>query len=688
MIDPEQLDLLDRPPPQVDDELDGEAPPPGPPVEGGPPAGGGDDGLPQLVEDNFLQYASYVIRDRAIPDIEDGLKPVQRRILWSLHENDDGKLFKVANIAGYCMQYHPHGNVSIEDALVALVNRGYLIEGQGNFGNVLTGDPAAASRYIECRLTELAREHLFNDALTRTIDSYDGRRKEPIHLPAKLPLLLMLGAEGIAVGLSTRILPHNIRELLETQIAILQKKKFELLPDFIQGGLMDPSEYDKGNGKVRVRAVIEPARNRQALVIRELPYGCTTDTLIASIEDAARKKKVKVRSIDDYTAESVEIVVSVSPGEDLEKTTQALYAFTNCEMSITARAVVIQQQRPVETDVESILRYQTRRLVDLVRRELEHNRRGLLEELHRKTLAQLFVEHRIYKRIEECESYKEVQDAVLNGVKPFREQLRRDITVEDVEKLLAIPIKRISRFDIHRNRKEIGQIIADLDDVEQALENLTAYVIRFLRKLIKQVGTDGGRKTRIESFEAIERRELAAEEHPVKWDREKGYVGYDLPGEELFTCSSYDKLLLVWDDGRYQVIPPPEKLFVDQNLLWVEVFDRDKEFLAVFTHEDQITYMKRFTFGGVIMNRDYQCAMPDSRILLLTDDVPREIYIKYKRVKNQRIHRQVFRTNAVALKGVKARGNQITVKQILSVETRKPKGWDRGNGNPPGVVMQ
>lgn len=302
--------------------------------------------LKDLVNQNFLQYASYVIRDRAIPDLDDGLKPVQRRILWSLHEKDDGRFIKVANIVGYCMQYHPHGDASIGEALVALANKQYLIEGQGNFGNLFTGDGAAAPRYIECRLTELARGEMFCDELTELVPSYDGRNEEPVTLPCKLPLLLMLGADGIAVGLSTHILPHNFIELLEAQVAILAKKPFEVLPDFQQGGLMDVSEYDRGQGRVRVRAVIEE-KAKDVLAIREIPYGTTTDSLIASVEDAARKKKIKIKSIQDFTAEKIEIEVQLQPDEDPEKARQALFAFTQCEVALSSNIVVIRDRRPV-----------------------------------------------------------------------------------------------------------------------------------------------------------------------------------------------------------------------------------------------------------------------------------------------------------------------------------------------------
>lgn len=674
-------------------DVDGAGSAPGMPGAGG--NGGGpawlerasDEPLVRLMDDNFLQYAAYVIRDRAIPDIEDGLKPVQRRILYSLHENDDGKFIKVANIAGYCMQYHPHGNVSIEDALVSLANKRYLIEGQGNFGNIYTGDPAAASRYIECRLTDLARNQLFNEKLTRFVPSYDGKRKEPVTLPAKLPLLLMLGAEGIAVGLSMKVLPHNFPELLQAQIAILRKRTFEVIPDFQQGGSVDVSEYQRGNGKVRIRALIEPHPDRAALVVREIPFGTTTDALIASIEDAARKKKIKIRSISDYTAEQVEIEIVLAPGEDADKAVQALYAFTDCEVSVSVRAIVIQENRPVETDVEGILRYNTRRLVAILKRELELEQKRLEDELHFKTLAQLFIEHRIYKRIEECETYRAVQDAVLDGMNAFREHLRRDVTLTDVERLLAIPIKRISRFDIHKNRQEIGDILAALDDVQRWLSDVTGYAVDYLKKLLKGAQKEFPRRTRVEAFEQVARRELVRDEFRIGWDRDKGYVGTEAPGEALFTCSSYDKVLLVWEDGRYKVTPPPDKLFVDQDLIHCAKYDRDREYLAVYTHE-QVTYMKRFTLGGAIMNKDYRLAPEGARMLLLTDQQPPEIYVKYKPAKRQKINRQVFRPEQVAVKSAKSRGIQITVKRVASVSATKPSGWDRGKKTPRGVPIE
>src|SRR6202142_1581888 len=374
-----------------------------------------DGGLHRRVDRGFLEYASYVIRDRAIPNLADGLKPVQRRILWALHEKDDGRFIKVANVVGHTMQYHPHGDASIGDALVVLANKRYLIEGQGNFGNIFTGDPAAAPRYIECRVTELARTEIFNDEITGFIPSYDGRNKEPVSLPCKLPLTLMLGTEGIAVGLSARILPHNFPELLEAQIAILKKQPFKCLPDFMTGGLMDARDYSDGKGSVKVRAKIK-TKDESTVVIKEIPPTTTTDSLIASIEDAVQKGKLKVKSINDFTSENVEIEIKCPAGVDAEKLVDALYAFTDCEISITSRIVVIKENRPVELTVSEVLRENTEQLVVILKREL-----------HYRTLERIFIEERIYKLIEKCKTADAIIAAVFEGFKPFKKQLVREL---------------------------------------------------------------------------------------------------------------------------------------------------------------------------------------------------------------------------------------------------------------------
>ena len=624
-----------------------------------------EDPLKDLINENFIQYASYVIRDRAIPQLEDGLKPVQRRILHALYEKDDGRFNKVANIVGHCMQYHPHGDASIEDALVNLTNRSYLIEGQGNFGNVLTGDPAAASRYIECRLTELARNEIFNPKLTEYVPSYDGRNREPLLLPAKLPLLLMLGSEGIAVGLSTRILPHNFIELLKGQVAILQDKRFRLLPDFPQGGLMDPSDYNKGNGKIKVRARIEK-RDNNRLVVRELPFATTTETLIASIEDAARKKKIKIRSISDFTAANVEIVITLSPGDDQEKAIAALYHFSQCEMTIHSNLIVIQGDRPVQLDVDQVIRTNTDQLVHLLKRELEISESEHEDELHRKSLIQLFIEHRIYKKIEDCETYEAVQKAVLRGLAPYRQQLTRDIAPEDVEMLLALAIKRISKFDLQKNNEEKAKIVQELKEIRKNLRRLIPYTIAYLEELITKYRKAYKRRTQLTEAEAIDVRELTAEELPIVYDQERGFLGSEVKGETAFRCSPLDRLMLVWEKGRYQMIPPPERVFVDKDLLYFGIYDRDRIFTIVYS-TSKATFLKRFAFGGAIMNRDYSCTQEGAKVRFITDKPIKELRLKYRHTKGARINEQTFAASDIIVRGPKARGLQVTKRTVTSV---------------------
>jgi topoisomerase-4 subunit A len=648
--------------------------------------------LKHLVDFNFLQYASYVICDRAIPALEDGLKPVQRRILHALKEKDDGRFIKVANIVGHTMQYHPHGDASIADALVTLTNKRYLIEGQGNFGNIYTGDRAAASRYIECRLTNLARNEIFNKELTEWIPSYDGRNKEPVTLPSKLPLMLMLGADGIAVGLSTSILPHNFIELLEAQIEILREKKrtpaeLNLLPDFQTGGLMDVSEYNKGNGKVKLRAKIEQRKNNR-LVITELPHGVTTDTVMASIEDAVKKKKVPVRNIDDFTAEKVEIELTLSQGASQEKAIQSLFAFTKCETSVSSRLICLRENRPVEMSVDEVLRENTRQLLEILEGELNLKRNKLLDDFHNKTLVQIFVENRIYKKIEQCKTYEAVIKAIYKGLEPFKKQLKREIVDDDIEMLLGVRIKRISLFDIEKNRKDIDDILAELAEVEKNLKTLKGYAIRYIKRLIKEYKAEYPRRTEATSFKEVEVRELTATELQIKRD-ENGYIGTNVKGETILECSSLDKLLVVWTNGQYKVMPPPEKLFVDDSLERCEVFDRDKQFTAVYT-DSRITYLKRFKIGGAIMNREYFMTLGEkSKLQILVDGTPEGIYVKYRPAKGQRIHQQRFNPSDIAVKGVKSRGNRMTTKSIKYIGAEPGRWWDHDDEGviPDGVLL-
>ena len=643
--------------------------------------------LRRMIDQNFLEYASYVICDRAIPAMEDGLKPVQRRILWSLHENDDGRFTKVANIVGHSMQYHPHGDASIADALINLTNKRYLIEGQGNFGNPITGDPAAASRYIECRLTDLARKQIFNDDLTPFVPNYDGRRKEPITLPSKLPLLLMLGAEGIAVGMSTRVLPHNFCELIEAQIAMMQKKPFTLYPDFFQGASMDVSDYDDGNGKIKLRAKFERDQ-RARLVIREIPFGTTTESIINSIEDAVRKKKVPVRAINDFTAEQVEIELLLSPGTKPEKAIQALYAFTACEHSISARAVVIREDRPVDSNVSEILHANTEQTISLLRQELELRKHNLEESLQQKTLVQIFIENRIYKEIESCKTAADVRAAIYAGLEPFRERLLRPVTDDDIEMLLGVRIRRISLFDIEKHRKEIDGILKELDAVEKHLKQLKRYVVRYLKDLLKIYGKEYPRKTEITTFGDIEVRELTATELKINFDSDRGYIGHGVNGDTLFSCSSYDKIVVFSKDGRYWVLPPPERFFVVGELERVEIWDRDKVYTLVYHDKKSgFTYMKRFATGGTIQEKEYRCAPEHASVLLLQEDPVENIYVKYKPSKGQRIHQQAFQPQSVAVKSAKAKGNQMTSKRIARIATSKPRWWDDDAEMPRGQLL-
>jgi topoisomerase IV subunit A len=627
-----------------------------------------EDPLRDLIDDNFIQYASYVIRDRAIPQLEDGLKPVQRRILHALREKDDGRFNKVANIVGHCMQYHPHGDASIEDALVGLVNKTYLIEGQGNFGNVLTGDPAAASRYTECRLTNLARNELFNSALTTFVPSYDGRNREPVVLPSKLPILLMLGAEGIAVGLSTRILPHNFIELLKAQIAVLEVRRFRVLPDFPQGGLMDASDYNRGNGKVKLRARIE-RRDSSRLVIREIPFGTTTESLIASIEEAVRKRKLRIRSINDFTAAQVEIVITLAAGEDSEKAIAALYHFSQCEVVLQANLTVIQGERPVQLDVDQVIRHNTEQLTHLLRRELELKRTSLEAEHLRKTLIQIFIENRIYRSIEDCATYESVQQTVLRGLKRYVRRLEREVTLEEVEMLLALPVKRISRFDRDKNEAEKAQLLQELKAVEKNLKRLTAYTIEYLQRLIDEYGKTYRRRTQLTTAEEIDVRELTANELAVVYDRDRGLLGTTLKGEAQFRCSPLDRTLVVWDNGRFQVMPPPDRLFVDKNVVHVGLYQRDRVYTVVYSTA-RGGFIKRFAFGGAIMNRDYFCIPPEAKIKFLSDQPVKELRLRYRHIKGARIDEQSFNPAGFTVRSPRTRGNQVTKRTISSVVGR------------------
>jgi topoisomerase IV subunit A len=631
--------------------------------------------LHRRMDHSFLQYASYVIRDRAIPNLADGLKPVQRRILWSLHDKDDGRFIKVATIAGHCAQYHPHGEAAISDALVVLTNKRYLIEGQGNFGNIYTGDPPAANRYIECRLTELARNEIFNDEITEFVPSYDGRNKEPIALPSKLPLLLMLGTEGIAVGMACKILPHNFPELLQAQIAILKKQPFKCLPDFQTGGLMDARGYADGKGSVKVRAKIK-IKDESTVVIKEIPPMTTTDSLMTSIEDATRKGKLKVRSVNDFTSEEAEIEIKAPAGVSAEKLVDALYAFTDCETTINSRIIVIKDNRPVEMTVSEVLRENTAKLLKDLKRELELKESKLEHDLHYKTLVRIFVENRIYKKIEQCRTNEAVVKAVYEGFRPFRKEMYRDLKDEDVEMLLGVRIRRISLFDINKHREEMEKVKEELDQTRKHLKNVTKYAIGHLEALLEKYGPMYPRLTRSSRYDEVDAKEVAFKAFKIAYDRESGYVGYRVSGDEFkVDCTKFDKLILVFKDGHYKVTELPEKMFVGPDLFYCAVPERERVFTLVYTNREA-TYLKRFTFGGTIMNKEYFCIPPKSRILFFEPDTPAELYIRYKPAPYQKINQQTCKPAELAVKGVKSRGNQLSIKEVAAVNSKPPRNWE------------
>lgn len=645
--------------------------------------------LSQLFNGNYLSYASYVICSRAVPTIEDGLKPVQRRIMHALWEKDDGRFIKVANIVGHTMQYHPHGDQSIAGALVALVNKRYLIQGQGNFGSLLTGDSAAAARYIECRLTNLARKEIFNPKTTTYIPSYDGRNQEPVLLPSKLPLLLMLGAEGIAVGLSTDVLSHNFIELLEAEICILQKKPFVLHPDFITSGLMDPSEYNDGRGRVKVRAIVENRpKEKNKLFITGLPFGQTTEKLIASIEKAINGKKLQIRQINDLTAKDVEIELVLSPGADPDKTIKSLYAFTDCECSVNSHIIVLKNNRPIETTVSEILRTNVDQLVALIKLELEIRLSELENEVHNRTLERIFIEERIYKKIEQMTTAEAIAGAVRDGFKAFEKELVRPLAEEDIEHLLQIRIRRISLFDINKNRQEIAAIRKEETEIADSLGNLKRTAISYLKNLIKQYKDEYPRLTQITTFKETDLRTLTASELSILHNKEDGYLGHDIKnGEELFKCSSLDRLLLVWSDGRYKVMPPPDKFFVDKDLLHCALYNREKEYTLLYTEPDYgFTYIKRFTFGGAIFNKEYRLSPERSDVRLFQEGCPETVYVKYKPVKNQRINQQTFSPSEVTVRSASSKGIQMTSKELARIDTTKPRWWDDSEKSPRGVL--
>lgn len=629
-----------------------------------------NDDVKHLMQDHYLKYASYVILDRAIPNVIDGLKPVQRRILYMLWLMHDGKLHKVANVAGQTMAYHPHGDAPITEALVNLANKGYLLDRQGNFGNILTGDPAAASRYIETRLAPLAKETLFNPDLTDTVPTYDGRHQEPISLPAKIPLLLLHGAEGIAVGMSTHILPHNFVELLEAEIALLEEREFQILPDFASGGIMDASAYDKGKGKVKLRAKMD-VRDPKTIVITEICYGTTTESLIRSIDEAAKRGKIKIEGINDYTADKVEIEVKLPRGQYATEMIDALYAFTECEVTLHSQMVTIKDNLPWEPTVDEVLQLHVQKLQDYLRRELEIERDRLLEKIFEKTLEQIFIENRLYKPLEEIADYDQIHATIEKSLKPFYKELSRIPEHEDRERLLNIPIRRISKFDREKNEKEIAEHRTLLSDIEKELKSIKKYTIRYLKDLLKKHGKDYPRKTKLQEIEQIDMRAVSSKPVTVGYDSQTGFMGTKVSGDHTFTCTNYDKLLIFFKDGSYFVSNIPEKQYLHQDgkkVAHVGVADKKTVInVACKDPKTHLCYAKRFIVEKYILEKVYRYMEEGMQLEFLSTEVNPILDLLFIPKLHQKVSKVQFLMENVRVKGVSAKAIRMTNKPVKKI---------------------
>ena len=649
--------------------------------------------LGAMYSDYFLDYASYVILERAVPHLHDGLKPVQRRILHAMDEIDDGRYNKVAGIVGNTMNYHPHGDMSISAAIVQLGQKDLLIDTQGNWGNTLTGDGAAAPRYIEARLTKFANEVVFNPKTTRWLPSYDGRRKEPDTLPVKFPLLLAQGVEGIAVGLACKVLPHNFNELIEASIAVLRNEPFTLLPDFPTGGIMDASDYRDGlrGGKVRVRARIS-VEKKGMLRITEIPFGTTTGALMDSIVAAADKGKIKIQKIEDNTAANADILVHLPAGADAETTRDALFAFSDCELTISPNACVIADGKPQFMGVSDILRRVTHQTRELLKQELEIKLGELAEKWHFSSLEKIFIENRIYRDIEECTTWEAVLKAIGDGLKPFKKLLKREVTEDDLVRLTEIKIKRISKFDSFKADEEIKSLEKAIAETEKNLRNLTKFTIKWYEELGKKHGKGRERKTEIASFDRVDRTQVIAATETLYLDAKNGFAGYGLKkdGEPVEKCSTIDDIISFTQDGKMRVVKVAEKVFVGHKPLRVAVFRKDEDFIYSMIYrdgKDGPVLAKRFTVGGITRDKEYDLTKgkPGTRVLYFAvhdnnEDSGAQMLLVH--LKPALRMRNLIRPLHFAEFGVKGRssGGNLVTKHGVEKIIRAPKDYDPNLG--------
>jgi len=651
-------------------------------IPSGPAALHSVTALSGMYQDWFLDYASYVILERAVPHLDDGLKPVHRRILHSMKRMDDGRYNKVANIIGHTMQFHPHGDASIGDALVQIGQKDLLIDAQGNWGNLLTGDGAAAPRYIEARLSKFALDVVFNNKTTEWKLSYDGRNKEPVTLPVKFPLLLAMGVEGIAVGLASKILPHNFIELIDASIDYLHGKDFVIYPDFPTGGMVDVSKYNDGQrgGVIKVRAKIEKV-DKKALIITEIPFGKTTTTLIESIIKANEKGKIKIRKIDDNTSANVEIVVHLIPGVSPDKTIDALYALTDCEYSISPNTCVIVEDKPSFMGVSSILKHSTDRTVTLLKQELEIRLGELREEWHMSSLEKIFIEERIYRDIEECETWEGVIAAINLGLDPFKHLLLREVTREDIIELTEIKIKRISRFDVKKADEHIRGIETELEEVKNHLSNIIPFAINYFHQIKKKYGKGKERKTELRSFDTIEATKVVANNAKLYINYKEGFVGTGLKKDEFICdCSDIDDVIIIRKDGVYLITKVADKVFVGNDIMYAQVFLKNDErtiYNIVYQDgKDGPLLAKRCAISGLTRDKEYNLTRgtAGSKIVYLSVNPNGEAeVIKIHHKPKARLKKLVFEFDfgQMNIKGKSSMGNILTKNAVHKVSLKE-----------------
>jgi len=639
-----------------------------------------------MYKDWFLEYASYVILERAIPDLFDGLKPVQRRILHSMNTLEDGRYNKVANIVGTTMQFHPHGDASISDAIIQLGQKDLLIDMQGNWGNIYTGDKAAASRYIEARLSKFALEVVFNSKTTKWQLSYDGRKKEPIHLPIKYPLLLAQGAEGIAVGLSTKILPHNFNELIDSSIKHLKGKNFKLYPDFQTRGFVDIKNYNDGNrgGRIKVRAKLEKL-DKNSITIKEIPYGTTTVSLIESIIKASEKGKIKLKRIEDNTSSNVEIIVYLISGSSVPKTIDALYAFTQCEVSISPLSCIISNNKPEFIGVSDILRTSTENTRELLKEELKIELYELNNQWHSISLEKIFIENRVYRDIEDKTSWESVLSTIEDGLKPYVKKLKKEVSLDDIKKLTEIPIKKISRFDLNKVNEKLKNININIDEVKNNLDHITDYAIKYFEYLKKEYGKERKRKTLIQEFDDLDKRNISIKNQKLYVNKKDGFVGTGMKKEEyLFDCSDLDDVIVFTKEGLMKVIRVDSKVFIGKNIEKVLLFNKEnKKLVYNLIYRDGKTgtsYIKRFKVSGVIRDKDYHLTQgkQGSKLHYFKyhkegDPADKVIYklSDNKSTKNLRIKEYEVDFEDYTIKGRDSKGNIATKHTIAKVSYKE-----------------